>query len=56
VLNQDDLRVRQGRYSCIAVTFETPATYAGHIFIGVIDYGSGRIRFYRTGIPSWLGI
>jgi hypothetical protein len=56
VLNQDDLRVTHGRYSCVAVTFETPANYSGHIFIGLIDYDTGRIRFYRTGIPSWLGI
>jgi hypothetical protein len=56
VLDQDDLDVRRGRYSCIAVTLETPSNYSGHIFIGLIDYDSGRIRFYRTGIPSYLGI
>jgi hypothetical protein len=56
VLNQDDLRVHRGRYSCVAVTSETQFNYSGHIFIGLIDYDSGRIRFYRTGIPSYLGI
>jgi hypothetical protein len=56
VLDQDDLRVHRGRYSCVAVTEENRFNYSGHTFIGLIDYGSGRIRFYRTGIPSYLGI
>jgi hypothetical protein len=55
-LEQDDLRIGHGRYSCVAITRETQFNYSGHIFIGVIDYGSGKIRFYRTGIPSYLGI
>jgi hypothetical protein len=55
-LRQNDLGVHRGRYSCVAVTRETQFNYSGHIFIGLIDYGSGRIRFYRTGIPSYLGI
>lgn len=53
---QDDLHVRHGRYSCVAITRETQFNYSGHIFIGLIDYASGHIRFYRTGIPSYLGI
>src|SRR4051812_11871440 len=52
----EDTGVLRGRYSCVAITFQTSQTYNGHTFIGLIDYGSGRIRFYRTGIPSWLGI
>jgi hypothetical protein len=55
-LDQDDLRLARGRYSCVAITRETRFNYSGHIFIGLIDYGSGRMRFYRTGIPSYLGI
>jgi hypothetical protein len=55
-LNQDDLHFSHGRYSCVAITRETQFNYSGHIFIGLIDYASGRIRFYRTGIPSYLGI
>jgi hypothetical protein len=55
-LQQGDLHVHRGRYSCVAITRETQFNYSGHIFIGLIDYGSGRIRFYRTGIPSYLGI
>jgi hypothetical protein len=55
-LRQDDLNVPRGRYSCVAITRETQFNYSGHIFIGLIDYGSGKIRFYRTGIPSYLGI
>jgi hypothetical protein len=54
--DQDNLRFGHGRYSCVAITRETQFNYSGHIFIGLIDYGSGRIRFYRTGIPSYLGI
>ena len=54
--DQDDLHFARGRYSCVAITRETEFNYSGHIFIGLIDYGSGTIRFYRTGIPSWLGI
>jgi hypothetical protein len=54
--DQDDLHFRRGRYSCVAITRETQFNYSGHIFIGLIDYGSGKIRFYRTGIPSYLGI
>ena len=56
VLNQNDLRVHRGRYSCVAITNENKFNYSGHTFIGLIDYDSGRIRFYRTGIPSYLGI
>ena len=56
VLDQNDLRVHRGRYSCVAITSENQFNYSGHIFIGLIDYDSGRIRFYRTGIPSYLGI
>jgi hypothetical protein len=56
VLHQDDLRVHRGRYSCVAITSENQFNYSGHTFIGLIDYDSGRIRFYRTGIPSYLGI
>ena len=56
VLDQNDLRVHRGRYSCVAITTENQFNYSGHTFIGLIDYDSGRIRFYRTGIPSYLGI
>jgi hypothetical protein len=51
-----DPALRRGRYSCVAITFQTAANYSGHTFIGLVDYASGRIRFYRTGIPIWLGV
>jgi hypothetical protein len=55
-LDQGSLNVHRGRYSCVAITQETASNYSGHIFIGLIDYTTGKIRFYRTGIPSYLGI
>ena len=51
-----DLAARRARFSCTAVTLETSATYMGHLFVGKIDYPTGRIRFHPKGIPIWLGI
>ena len=51
-----DPTLRRGRYSCVAITFQTAANYSGHTFIGEVDYASGRIRFHQTEIPVWQGI
>ena len=55
-MNQDDLSLRRARYSCTAVTYETDATYNGYLFVGEIEFATGRMRFHRKGIPIWLGI
>jgi hypothetical protein len=52
----DDLSARRGRYSCVVVTFETEANYSGHTYIGSLDYRTGRVGWYRTFIPIYLGI
>jgi hypothetical protein len=54
--NVDDLSLRRARYSCNAVTLETTLNSIGHLFVGEIDFASGRIRFHRKRIPIWLGI
>jgi hypothetical protein len=54
--NPDDLALRRARYSCTAVTSETDVIYMGHLFVAVIDYTTGHVRFHRKGIPIWLGI
>jgi hypothetical protein len=54
--NPADLSVRRVRYSCNAVTLQTAQSSIGHLFVGEIDFATGRIRFHRKGIPIWLGI
>jgi hypothetical protein len=54
--NVRDLDLRRARYSCNAVILETSANSIGHLFVGEIDFASGRIRFHRKGIPVWLGV
>lgn len=54
--SQSDLSLRRARYSCTAVRFETDLTYGGYLFVGEIDFATGRMRFHRKGIPIWLGI
>ena len=51
-----DRSLRRADYSCNAVTLQTPTSSIGHLFVGEIDFASGRIRFHRRGIPIWLGI
>jgi hypothetical protein len=54
--NLDDLSLRRARYSCNAVTLQTTVNSIGHLFVGEVDFASGRMRFRRKGIPVWLGI
>jgi hypothetical protein len=54
--NPAELGLRRARYSCNAVTLQTPQSSIGHLFVGEIDFATGRIRFHRQGIPIWLGI
>ena len=54
--NVDDLSLRRARYSCNAVTPQTAESSIGDLFVGEIDFATGRIRFHRRGIPIWLGI
>jgi hypothetical protein len=54
--NPADLGLRRARYSCNAVTLQTPQSSIGHLFVGEIDFATRRIRFHRKGIPIWLGI
>lgn len=55
-IDQYDPGLMRGRYSCVAITFETDTNYNGHTFIGDVDYETGRIRFHQTEIPVYLGI
>lgn len=51
-----DPALQRGRYSCVAITFQTAANYSGHTFVGEVDYASGHVRYHQTAIPVWQGI
>ena len=54
--NVRDPSLERARYSCTAIRIEDEVSYLGHLFVGVVDFDTGRIRFHRKGIPIGLGV
>ena len=54
-LGRDELTVPLGRYTCVAVTRETPRSFTGAGYGGTVDFRRGSFRFRPLGRELTVG-